>query len=151
MAIERCEHLWCDECHAKFDCGNGWAIGRELHLRGFQFCRHGDQQCGQQAEHDVDAAAIFFTPVRKLANAVAAEVERQLTDLSTNKVARKSIDKNSAIIITSSLEQAVELSNQFAPEHLSIPELRLLDAVTFTHRVDDAPTLIDPFFTRART
>lgn len=82
-----------------------------------------------QAEHDIDAAAIFFTPVRKLAHSVAAEVERQLADLSTNKVARKAIDKNSAIIITSSLEHAVELSNQFAPEHLSIPELRLLDAV----------------------
>jgi histidinol dehydrogenase len=82
-----------------------------------------------QAEHDIDAAAILFTPSRKLASAVAMEVERQMADLPTAKVARKSIDKNSAIIITSSLEQAVEMSNQFAPEHLSIPEMRLLDQV----------------------
>lgn len=82
-----------------------------------------------QAEHDIDAAAILFTPSRKLASSVAMEVEKQLADLSTAKVARKSIDKNSAIVITNSLDQAVEMSNQFAPEHLSIPELRLLDQV----------------------
>jgi histidinol dehydrogenase len=82
-----------------------------------------------QAEHDFDAAAILFTPSRKLASAVAMEVEKQMADLPTAKVARKSIDKNSAIIITNSLDQAVEMSNQFAPEHLSIPEMRLLDQV----------------------
>lgn len=82
-----------------------------------------------QAEHDDDAAAILLTPSRRLATAVAQEVERQLKDLPTAKTARKAIDKNSAIIITASLEQAVELSNQFAPEHLSIPEMRLLDMV----------------------
>lgn len=82
-----------------------------------------------QAEHDEDAAAILLTPSRRLATAVQLEVERQLKELSTAKTARKAIDKNSAILITSSLEHAVELSNQFAPEHLSIPEMRLLDMV----------------------
>ncbi|MBL8175446.1 MAG: histidinol dehydrogenase [Bryobacterales bacterium] len=82
-----------------------------------------------QAEHDDDAAAILLTPSRRLATAVQQEVDRQLKDLSTAKTARKAIDKNSAILITSSLEHAVELSNQFAPEHLSIPEMRLLDLV----------------------
>ncbi|MDX1982373.1 MAG: histidinol dehydrogenase [Bryobacteraceae bacterium] len=82
-----------------------------------------------QAEHDVDAAAIFLTPSRRLATAVGQEVERQLGDLPTAKVARRAIDKNSAIIVVNSLEQAVELANEFAPEHLSIPETRLLDLV----------------------
>lgn len=82
-----------------------------------------------QAEHDDDAAAILLTPNRRLANAVALEIEKQMKDLPTAKVARKSIDKNSAIVITNTLEQAVEISNQFAPEHLSIPEMRLLDLV----------------------
>ncbi|HUQ93471.1 MAG TPA: histidinol dehydrogenase [Bryobacteraceae bacterium] len=82
-----------------------------------------------QAEHDVEAAAILLTPSRRLGNAVALEIEKQMADLPTAKVARKSIDKNSAIVIVSSLDHAVELSNQFAPEHLSIPEMRLLDAV----------------------
>lgn len=82
-----------------------------------------------QAEHDVDAAAILLTSSRRLATAVAQEIEKQMTDLPTAKVARKSIDKNSAIVIVSSLEQAVEMANEFAPEHLSIPEMRLLDLV----------------------
>lgn len=82
-----------------------------------------------QAEHDEEAAAILLTPSRRLATAVAQEIERQMKDLSTAKVARKAIDKNSVIVVTANLEQAVEISNQFAPEHLSIPEMRLLEAV----------------------
>ena len=51
-----------------------------------------------QAEHDVDASAILLTTSKRLAQAVAKEIERQLADLPTGKVARKAIDKNSAII-----------------------------------------------------
>lgn len=82
-----------------------------------------------QAEHDVDATAILLTPSRRLATAVCQEIERQLQELPTGKIARKVIDRNSAVIITTSLEQAVEIANEFAPEHLSIPEMRLLDMV----------------------
>ena len=82
-----------------------------------------------QAEHDVDAAAILLTTSAKLAQAVAREVERQLEMLPTAPVAAKAIAKNSAILLVDSLEQAVELSNQFAPEHLSIPDMALLRRV----------------------
>ncbi|MBI3208218.1 MAG: histidinol dehydrogenase, partial [Candidatus Solibacter usitatus] len=82
-----------------------------------------------QAEHDEDATALLLTPSRRLATAVQQEIERQMRDLSTAKIARKSMDKNCAILITASVDHAVELANDFAPEHLSIPELRLLDAV----------------------
>jgi histidinol dehydrogenase len=82
-----------------------------------------------QAEHDDDAAAILVTTSRRLATAVSQEIEKQMRDLSTAKVARKAIDKNSAIFVASTLEQAMEISNSFAPEHLSIPEMRLLDMV----------------------
>jgi histidinol dehydrogenase len=82
-----------------------------------------------QAEHDVDAAAILLTTSETLAQEVAAEVERQLAVLPTAPVASKSIAKNSAIILVQSLEEAVELANQFAPEHLSIPSLALLKEV----------------------
>lgn len=82
-----------------------------------------------QAEHDVDAAAILLTPTRRLATAVGQEIERQLNELPTAKVARKAIEKNSAIIVVNTLEQGVEIANEFAPEHLSIPETRLLDLV----------------------
>jgi histidinol dehydrogenase len=82
-----------------------------------------------QAEHDVEAAAILLTTSKKLAQAVAAEVERQLSTLSTAAVAAKAIAKNSAIILVDSLDEAVELSNRFAPEHLSIPDMALLQKV----------------------
>jgi histidinol dehydrogenase len=83
-----------------------------------------------QAEHDVEASAILITTNAKLAAAVAAEVEEQLRTLPTAATARVAIDKNSAIIRVASLEKAVELSNRFAPEHLSIPSGALLGGIT---------------------
>jgi histidinol dehydrogenase len=68
-----------------------------------------------QAEHDTDASAILLTTSKRLAAQVAKEVERQLAMLSTAPVARKAIDKNSAIVIADSLDEAAELSNAFAP------------------------------------
>jgi histidinol dehydrogenase len=82
-----------------------------------------------QAEHDVDASAVLLTTSRKLALAVAAEVERQLADLPTAGVAGRAIARNSAIVVTSSLDEAMDLSNRFAPEHLSIPDESLLARV----------------------
>ncbi len=79
-----------------------------------------------QAEHDVEASAILLTTSKSLAKAVAAEIDRQLAGLTTAPVAAKAIAKNSAIIIVESTDEAVELANQFAPEHLSIPETSLL-------------------------
>ncbi len=66
-----------------------------------------------QAEHDTDASAILLTTSKKLAK----------------QVARKAIDKNSAIILVRSLDEAVELSNDFAPEHLSIHHEELIPAI----------------------
>src|SRR5580698_3688723 len=78
-----------------------------------------------QAEHDTDASAILLTTSKRLAAQVAKEIERQLKTLPTAPVARQAINKNSAIVIVRSLDEAAELSNAFAPEHLSIhhPEL----------------------------
>lgn len=82
-----------------------------------------------QAEHDTDASAILLTPSRALAAAVAAEIERQLESLATAAVARKAIDRNSAIIIVANSEEAVDLSNRFAPEHLSLHDAKLLPGI----------------------
>ncbi len=82
-----------------------------------------------QAEHDVDASAVLLTTSKRLASAVAREVGRQLDVLPTAAVARKSIARNSAVVLVRSLEEAVELSNRFAPEHLSIPDASLLPGV----------------------
>ncbi len=82
-----------------------------------------------QAEHDVDASAVLLTTSKALAAAVAEEVERQLAVLPTAPVARESIGRNSAVMVVDSLEQAMELANRFAPEHLSIPDASLLPQV----------------------
>ena len=63
-----------------------------------------------QAEHDTDACAILLTTSKRLAAQVAKEVDLQLSTLPTAPVARKAIDKNSAIVIVSSLDEAVEIS-----------------------------------------
>jgi histidinol dehydrogenase len=82
-----------------------------------------------QAEHDVDASAILLTTSRRLAVAVAAEVAAQLKELPTRAVASKAIAGNSAIVVTRSLHEAVDISNRFAPEHLTIHNKTLLPQV----------------------
>ena len=83
-----------------------------------------------QAEHDADACAILLTPSKKLAGAVAQEIEDQLRTLPTAAVARQSIRRNSAIVIVRSLDEAIEIANGFAPEHLSIPDESLMGKIT---------------------
>ena len=97
-----------------------------------------------QAEHDVDASAVLLTTSRKLAAAVAREVERQLQDLPTAAVAGKAIAKNSAIIVALSLDEAMDIANRFAPEHLSIPDESLLARIQHAGSV-----FIGPFSTEA--
>jgi histidinol dehydrogenase len=92
-----------------------------------------------QAEHDADACAILLTPSKKLASAVAAEIERQLRTLPTAAVAKQSIRRNSAIVIVRSLDEAIEIANRFAPEHLSIPDEALLEKVNHAGSVFIGP------------
>jgi histidinol dehydrogenase len=82
-----------------------------------------------QAEHDADASAVLLTTSKRLAGAVAAEIERQLATLPTRPVAAKALAGNSAIVLVQSLDEAVAISNRVAPEHLSIPDIRLLPQV----------------------
>jgi histidinol dehydrogenase len=73
-----------------------------------------------QAEHDEMAAAVLFTPDENLAREVSQEVERQLKSLSRKAIMETSLAKYGAIIITADVDQAVELVNLFAPEHLEL-------------------------------
>ena len=73
-----------------------------------------------QAEHDKLASAVLVTDSRALAEAVSAELERQIPLLPRAAIARESIDANGKIILARDMAQAVEISNQIAPEHLEI-------------------------------
>ena len=73
-----------------------------------------------QAEHDVMASAVLATDSMALAKAVQAEVERQLSQLPREPIARKSIENNSKILLCDSLDEAIEAANRIAPEHLEI-------------------------------
>ena len=73
-----------------------------------------------QAEHDVLASAVLVTDSRELAEAVRAEIEVQLEVLPRKDIARRSIEDNGKIIVTDSLDKAVEAVNRIAPEHLEL-------------------------------
>ncbi len=73
-----------------------------------------------QAEHDKNASAVLVTESRELAEAVQAEIEKQLLALPREEIARASIDNNGKIIVADSVLQAIEVANEIAPEHLEI-------------------------------
>ena len=73
-----------------------------------------------QAEHDVMASAVLATDSQELAKAVQAEVERQLSLLPREPIARKSIETNSKILLCKTLDEAISAANRIAPEHLEI-------------------------------
>ncbi|MHA6482102.1 histidinol dehydrogenase [Paenibacillus sp. strain BS8-2] len=73
-----------------------------------------------QAEHDEMASAVLVTPSEALAEAVAAEVERQLTTLPRADIARASIDSYGAVLLVDSIEEGIAVVNQLAPEHLEV-------------------------------
>ena len=73
-----------------------------------------------QAEHDALACAVLVTDSMPLAEAVFCEVERQLSLLPREAIARKAIENGSQIIVTDNLMAAVEAANDLAPEHLEL-------------------------------
>lgn len=73
-----------------------------------------------QAEHDRMASAILITPDEALAQATAAEIERQMETLSRREIIRESIDNFGAIIVCENLTEAVDFANELAPEHLEV-------------------------------
>ena len=72
-----------------------------------------------QAEHGVDSQAILITTSVELQQAVKVEVERQLALLPRKEIAEKSL-ANSKLIVVDSMEEAIELTNAYAPDHLII-------------------------------
>ena len=72
-----------------------------------------------QAEHGVDSQAILITTSERLQAAVVEEVERQLAELPRREIAEKSL-ADSKLILVNDMDEAVELTNEYAPEHLIV-------------------------------
>lgn len=73
-----------------------------------------------QAEHDVLASAVLLTPSGDLAERVREEIIRQVGYLSRKEIMTASLRDYSAIIITKDLDEAIDLANCYAPEHLEL-------------------------------
>jgi len=73
-----------------------------------------------QAEHDALASALLITPSLSLARAVQEEIERQVRHLSRQETILRSLAHRGAIIVVQDLDQAVDLANEYAPEHLCL-------------------------------
>ncbi len=103
-----------------------------------------------QAEHDALATPVLITTEREQAEAVAAEVDRQLPALEREAIARAAVGRGGAVV-ASDLEEAVALANEFAPEHLCLlteePE-RLAPLVTSAGGLflgEDTPEVIGDY------
>ena len=88
-----------------------------------------------QCEHGEDSIAILVTDSEKLAEKVRDAIEVQLATLPREKIACESVDRNGKIVIAESLEQAFEIANKLAPEHL---EIFLSEPMTYLDRVKNA-------------
>jgi len=73
-----------------------------------------------QAEHDEMASSILITPSQKLADEVRIEIENWLVKLPRQEIARKSIEERGAIIVSKTMDEAIDLMNDIAPEHLEV-------------------------------
>ena len=84
-----------------------------------------------QAEHDEMASSILITPSQKLADEVKQEIEKWLLTLPRQEIARKSIEERGAIIVTSNMDEAVDLMNKIAPEHLEVATMSPFELLPF--------------------
>ena len=103
-----------------FDCAIEFLAGP---TEAVVISENGDPECiasdlVAQAEHDPDALCIFITTSPALARKVQKEVRKRAT---TNPIAAQSLSRRGAIVLVTSLEQAIEISNRIAPEHLTLP------------------------------
>jgi histidinol dehydrogenase len=88
-----------------------------------------------QAEHDPMASALLLTDSPGVAEATAREVDRQLTCLERRAIIAESLAANGAAVVTPNLDTAVELANEYAPEHLC---LNVRDAWSWLPRIRNA-------------
>jgi histidinol dehydrogenase len=88
-----------------------------------------------QAEHDELARPLLITTSEKLAHRVEQELDRQLDGLERKNIALEALENNGMIILVATLDEALELANRIAPEHL---ELAIADPHAALHRIQHA-------------
>ena len=88
-----------------------------------------------QAEHDEMASAILITTSSRLADEVSEEVKRQLAKLERRIIAKQSLEQNGAIVVVTNIDEAIQLVNLYAPEHLC---LMIKDARSYLSRIRHA-------------
>lgn len=91
-----------------------------------------------QAEHDVLASSILVTTSSKLANEVDAELTRQIKTLSRPEIITQSINDYGAAFVCDSIDAAIEMANDFAPEHL---EVMLDNPIQYIGRLENAGSI----------
>lgn len=91
-----------------------------------------------QAEHDVIASAILITTSGDIADKTIAEIERQKAELSRKDIIDKSLDNYGAVIVTKTIDDAVELANGLAPEHL---EMQIENPMEYLGRLDNVGSI----------
>ena len=91
-----------------------------------------------QAEHDKIASAILITTSEKIADETSAEIERQMQELSRKEIISASIDSYGAIIVADTLDYAIELANDLAPEHL---EIQVENPMQYLGRLDNVGSI----------
>ena len=92
-----------------------------------------------QAEHDPLASAILITTSRSLADKVNREVEQQLEGLPRRAIAVESLENKGMIIVVASIDEAIELANLYAPEHLC---LMVDKATSYIDQVSNAGCIV---------
>jgi histidinol dehydrogenase len=88
-----------------------------------------------QAEHDPLASAILITDSMEIADKTVTELEKQLEKLPRREIAAAALENYGAVIVADNIDNAIDLANEFAPEHL---ELQVADALSYIGRCDNA-------------
>lgn len=91
-----------------------------------------------QAEHDKLASSILITTSQKLAEETKAELARQVENLSRKEIIKESLQNFGGIIVCDTLDRAIDLANEVAPEHL---EVVVKDPFTYLGRLDNAGSI----------
>ena len=88
-----------------------------------------------QAEHDRLASPILLTPSRRLAEKVKAAIKIQMQDLERAKIAAEAFGNRGGCVLVSDLDEAIQLANEYAPEHLC---LVVVDPTAWVTKVKNA-------------